>query len=130
MSELTPPDGRTAASSGAPTPSTVDRGGTSGTSGDEGGGGAAAAAATAAVPLWHRVAPWPTDEQLDRFLADVATTRDIADRDHRRAVKTREGTQAGLETAEAYHAQVQARMARRKKELLDKELRAMSLGKH
>eukprot|EP00672_Neobodo_designis_P026826 CAMPEP_0174851006 /NCGR_PEP_ID=MMETSP1114-20130205/21257_1 /TAXON_ID=312471 /ORGANISM="Neobodo designis, Strain CCAP 1951/1" /LENGTH=115 /DNA_ID=CAMNT_0016085503 /DNA_START=43 /DNA_END=390 /DNA_ORIENTATION=- len=79
-------------------------------------------------PVWHRAATWPTDEQLDKFLADVQHTCAVADKDYANAARIGKGTATSLAHAEAYHAAVQDRMARRKKELAEKELRAMAIG--
>jgi hypothetical protein len=79
-------------------------------------------------PVWHRAAAWPADDQIDRFLEGIEHTCAVADKDFKNASKVGDGTTGALRDADAYHAAVQERMAKRKRELAEKELRAMSIG--
>jgi hypothetical protein len=80
-------------------------------------------------PAWQRLFAPMDDEQLDRFMADKARTAAIASRYLTASVEVQKGTHEALEMAQEYHAEVQDRMMRRKRALVEKEERTALIGK-
>jgi hypothetical protein len=79
-------------------------------------------------PAWHRVFAFPDDETLDRYASGLQETLAVARYNHTSSLEAQAGMQSALQTAGDYQRGLHQRMAARKRELAERELRAAVLS--